>query len=146
MTRSKRMQPVADVAVRREREAAARLGECQRREQACAQRLEELQRYRDEYTRQFADGGSFSAARLRDYRTFLERLNQAIEQQGELLARVRRDCEAQRRRWLDLHGRAEALDKVVSRYRVEERAGEERREQKDLDQRTQSTRRSDGET
>ncbi len=146
MTRSKRMQPVADVAVRREREAAVRLGECQRREQACVQRLDELQRYRDEYTRQFADGGSLSAARLQDYRTFLGRLNQAIEQQGELLVRVRHDCEAQRRRWLDLHGRAEALGKVVSRYRVEERAGEERREQRDLDQRTQSTRRSDGET
>jgi flagellar FliJ protein len=146
MTRSKRMQPVADVAVRREREAAARLGECQQREQACVQRLEELQRYRDEYTRRFADGGSLSAARLCDYRTFLERLNQAIEQQGDLLARARRDCEAQRRRWLDLHGRAEALGKVVSRYRGEERAGQERREQQELDQRTQSTRRPDGET
>jgi len=146
VSRSTRMQPVAEVALRREREAAARLGECQRREQAGVQRLEELRRYRDEYTRQFAAGGSLGAARLRDYRAFLDRLNQAVEQQGELLLRVRRECETQRRRWLDLHGRAEALGKVVERYRVEERAGEERREQKELDQRTLSTGRSDGET
>ena len=134
MTRSKRMQPVVDVATRREREAAARLGEWQRRLEFTEQRLQELQQYRDDYTAQFAGGGSLSAARLQDYRVFLDRLNQAIEQQRALIERTRQDCEAQRRRWIDVHGRVQALAKVVSRYRGEERASADKHEQKEMDQ------------
>lgn len=135
MTRSKRMQPVVAVTANREREAARRLGELQQREQAAEQRLQELIHYREEYTRQFAEGGSLGAARLQDYRIFLGRLNQAVEQQQALVERARQDCAAQRARWMELHTRVQALDKVVSRYRDSERSDRDRREQKESDQR-----------
>lgn len=136
MTRSKRMQPVVEVTLQREREAAKRLSEAQQRLQAAEQRLEELARYRAEYSNQFADGGSLSAARLRDYRIFLDRLNQAVEQQRGLVARAQQDAESQRQRWLDMHTRVQALGKVVERYRDEERSHHERRLQKESDQHT----------
>lgn len=134
MTRSKRMQPVVNVTANRERDAAQRFGECQQRVQAAEQRLDELIRYREEYTRQFADGGSLNAARLQDYRLFLDRLNRAVEQQRGFLERARAECAVLRQRWLDLHTRAQALDKVVERYRGEERNDQERRDQKETDQ------------
>ncbi len=136
MTRSKRMQPVVDVTVQREREAAKRLGEAQQRVQAAEQRLDELVRYRDEYTQQFANGGSLTAARLRDYRVFLDRLNQAVEQQRTLLARAQQEAETHRQRWLDSRTRVQALGKVVERYRDQERSQHERRLQKESDQHT----------
>ena len=140
MTRSKRMQPVVDVTVQREREAAKRLGEAQERLQAAEQRLEELTRYREEYARQFAAGGTLGAARLRDYRVFLDRLNQAVEQQRGLLARARQEADTQRQRWLDMRTRVQALGKVVERYRDEERSHQERRLQKESDQHTLNVR------
>lgn len=134
MTRSKRMQPVVEVTVQREREAAKRLGEAQQRLASAQQRLEELTSYREEYTRQFAAGGSLSAARLRDYRMFLDRLNQAVEQQRGVLTRAQQEADTQRQRWLDMHTRVQALGKVVERYRDEERSHLERRLQKESDQ------------
>lgn len=140
MTRSKRMQPVVEVTVQREREAAKRLGEAQQRVQAAEQRLDELTRYRQEYTQQFAAGDSLTAARLQDYRVFLDRLNQAVEQQHAVLGRARQEADTQRQRWLDLHTRVQALGKVVERYRDEERSHHERRLQKESDQHTLNVR------
>jgi flagellar FliJ protein len=140
MTRSKRMQPVVEVTVQREREAAKRLGETQQRLQDAEQRLEELIRYREEYTQQFAAGDSLTAARLRDYRLFLDRLNQAVDQQRTLVARAQQEADAQRLRWLDMHTRVQALGKVVERYRDEERSHQERRLQKESDQHTLNVR------
>lgn len=140
MTRSKRMQPVVEVSVNREREAARRLGELQQREQAAEQRLQELIHYREEYTRQFAAGGSLGTARLQDYRIFLGRLNQAVEQQQVLVERAKQDCAAQRARWMELQTRVQALDKVVSRYRDSERGDQDRREQKESDQHAHNVR------
>lgn len=134
MTRSKRMQPVVNVTANREREAAKRLGECQQRIHAAEQRLAELIKYREEYTQQFASGGSLNTARLQDYRAFLNRLNQAVDQQGHQVAQVSHECEGLRQRWLALHVRAQALDKVVERYRGEERSEQDKREQKDSDE------------
>ncbi len=134
MTRSKRMQPVVNVTANREHEAAKRLGECQQRILAAEQRLGDLLQYREEYTQQFAAGVSLNTARLQDYRVFLERLNQAVDQQRHQVIQVSHECEGLRQRWLALHVRAQALDKVVERYRGEERSEQDKREQKDSDE------------
>jgi flagellar FliJ protein len=134
MIRSKRMQPVVNVTANREREAAQRLGEGQQRVQAAEQRLEDLIHYREEYTQQFASGGSLNTARLQDYRIFLDRLNQAVDQQHQQVTLARQECAGLRQRWMALHTRAQALDKVVERYRGEERSDQEKRDQKESDQ------------
>ena len=134
MTRSKRMQPVVNVTANREREAAQRLGECQQRAQAAEQRLAELVHYREEYTQQFASGGSLNTARLQDYRIFLDRLNQAVDQQRHQVTLAQQECAGLRQRWMTLHTRAQALDKVVERYRGEERNEQDKRDQKETDQ------------
>ena len=137
MTRSKRMQSVVDVTVNGERKAARRLGDLQQRLLAAEQRYAELLRYREDYTQQFANGGSLTVARLQDYRIFLDRLNQAVDQQQQAVVRAQQDCEKQRQCWMEIRSRVQALGKVVTRYRVEERSDTERREQKESDAQSQ---------
>jgi flagellar FliJ protein len=54
--------------------------------------------------------------------------------------RARQDCAKQRQRWMEIHTRVQALGKVVTRYRDEERSDNDRREQKDSDAQSQHSR------
>ena len=139
MTRSKRMNPVVKVAESREQAAARILGEAQQQLTRQEQRLDELMAYRDQYSQQFqqSSGMGMGVARLQDYRVFLARLNEAIEQQKQVIVRCRQDCERQRCHWLSSRTRTQALGKVVERYQREERRAVERREQHDSDERAQ---------
>ncbi len=139
MTRSKRMKPVVKVAEGREQAAARVMGEAQRQLQAQEDKLQELITYRAQYTEQFqvSGGAGLGAARLQDYRVFLSRLNQAIEQQHVRIAQCQQDCERQRSNWMATRTRSQALDKVVERYQREERRADDRREQNETDERAQ---------
>lgn len=136
MTRSKRIKPVVDVAERREQEQARHLGAAQTELQQHRHKLEQLIQYRDEYARQFENTGNngLSVARLQDYRVFLNRLNQAIEQQKDVIRQAEQACEQQRQRWLDSRTRAQALDKVADRYQREEAQSRERQAQIETDE------------
>ena len=140
MTRSKRMQPVQQLAQSREKQAAQRFGESQQYLQAQQAKLEELRAYRDQYTRDFeASGGAgLGAARMRDYRIFLNRLSEAIRQQEAVIAQCCAQHQQSRQRWLDSRGRSRALEKLVDQYRQEEHKSQDRKEQKEQDDRTQS--------
>jgi flagellar FliJ protein len=143
MTRSKRMTPVVKVAENREQAAARLLGAAQQQLAAQQRKLEELATYRDQYSQEFQlrSGQGMGVARLQDYRVFLARLNQAIEQQQRVVARCEQDCERQRRYWMATRSRTQALDKVVDRYRREEHLASERREQHESDEHSQRIRR-----
>jgi len=139
MTKSKRMQPVARVAEQRERKAAVEMAEFRRFLDAQQTRLDELNNYRNDYARTFeqAGRGGMDAARMADYRRILARLNDAIAYQEQRLVSLHNDYEQVRRRWTDTRTRAAALDKVMERYREEERREGDRREQGESDERAQ---------
>ena len=139
MTRSKRMQPVQQLAQSREQKAVQKLGQSQQYLQAQQARLEELRAYRDQYAREFeASGGAgLGATRMHDYRIFLNRLGEAIHQQETLIAQCCARHEQTRRQWLESRGQSQAVDKLVDRYRLEEGKQLERTEQKEQDDRAQ---------
>ncbi len=139
MTRSKRMQPVQRVAHGREQDAMQKLGQSQQFLDAQKARLEELRAYREQYSRDFAASGEsgLGASRLRDYRAFLGRLGQAIQQQEALVARYQSQHEQTRQLWVESRSHSQAIDKVVDRYRQQERQQQERREQLEHDERAQ---------
>ncbi|RMG30704.1 MAG: flagellar export protein FliJ [Gammaproteobacteria bacterium] len=134
MKRSRRFLPVVEQARRREQEAARRLGEAQARWRQAEAQLRQLAAYRDEYAKRLETCGTVAAARLRDYLCFLERLNQAIDQQRALLERLEGEVEARRETWQGLHARRRALDRVREGYLREERREAERRDQRRLDE------------
>jgi flagellar protein FliJ len=130
MTRSKRMQPVVDVARKRQEDAARQMGERQRDLDAQIARLEELNTYRAEYARRFEEGAeSMTGVGVRDYRLFLTRLNQAIEEQARRVERARLELARSRSEWTASRIRSDAIDKAVDRFRQDESCLEQRREQ-----------------
>src|SRR5690606_27168216 len=125
MTRSKRMQPVADVARNRQQNAARRLGDCQRDLEAQITRLDELNSYRSEYARRFEQGAeAMTGMNIRDYRLFLSRLNQAIEEQARRVEQARQEVERSRGQWTASRIHSDAIDKVMGRLESDERRRE----------------------
>lgn len=139
MTRSERMKPITQVAGSRERDAARVLGESQRRLAEVETKLNELTAYRDEYVARLKrEGGNGMASRsVLDYQIFLSRLNEAIAYQHGRVSQARREVEQKRALWQASRTQSMALDKVVERYQGDERRAAERREQKELDDRSQ---------
>ena len=137
MTRSKRMQPVQRVAQNREQNAVQKLGQSQQNLDAQQARLEELRAYRDQYARDFerSGGSGLDATRIQDYRVFLNRLGEAIRQQETLLEQFCSQHEQTRQQWVETRTHSQAIDKVVHRYRRDERRQLERKEQQEQDER-----------
>jgi flagellar FliJ protein len=133
------MQPVQRVAHGREQDAMQKLGQSQQFLDAQQARLEELRAYREQYSRDFAASGEsgLAASRLRDFRAFLGRLSEAIQQQEALVARYRSQHEQTRQLWIESRSHSQAIDKVVDRYRQQERQRQDRREQLEQDERAQ---------
>jgi flagellar FliJ protein len=136
MVRSKRIQPIVDLAENRQMDAARKLGQSRKVLERHQQRLTELVAYREEYSRHFDQGfkGGMGVMKLNEYRSFLSRLDEAIGQQRELVEQARRDCDHSRQGWLQTRTRSQALDKVKERYLGEERREAERVEQKITDE------------
>jgi flagellar protein FliJ len=139
MTKSQRMQPLTRVATSRERTAAKELAEYRRALSAAEAKHSELVTYREEYSQQLqkSGGSGIDAQRMRDYRLFLARLNEAIGHQQVSVERQRREYERMRRLWSEARVRSKSLDKVVERYRKEENITAEKREQAESDERSQ---------
>lgn len=137
--RSRRMEPVVQVAHERQQSAARRLGDRQRALDSHLHRLEELESFQQEYLRRFdADtGGGMSAISIRDYRLFLSRINEAIEQQTHMIEIARKELEASRHQWMQTKIKSDAINKAVDRFRKEEQDIRERREQHENDERCQ---------
>ncbi|SEQ18201.1 flagellar FliJ protein [Ectothiorhodospira magna] len=146
VTRSKRMEPVLQVADGRQQQAAQRLGQSQQTLDERLNRLEELSSYRDEYALHFESrsGLGMTALSARDYRLFLHRLNEAIEQQARLVETARRELETSRGHWVEARGKTTALNRVVEQFQREELRQQDRREQFEQDDRSGRVSRSIG--
>jgi flagellar FliJ protein len=130
------MQPVQRVAQSREQTAVRKLGQSQQHLAAQKARLEELRTYRDQYAKAFETSGGegLSAARMRDYRLFLERLNEAIRQQEAIIAQGAAQHEQRREEWVKTRSHSQAVEKAVDRYRREEDRQQQKVEQKEQDE------------
>lgn len=139
MSKSKRLAPVIKFSNSREREAAKELAKYKDVLGEQQDSLNALLAYRNEYRRRFHSGNEHGvdAGKLRDYRVFLGRLADAINQQQQRVYRAQADYQEQRRRWLASREKQRALDKVLVRYRRQELAREERQEQEENDDRAQ---------
>jgi flagellar protein FliJ len=137
-SRSDRLQPAVEQAQRRQKDALQRMADHQQKLAHAEQQWEELKRYRQDYS--LGDGGMTVSALL-NRQQFVERIDQAILQQGRLVERLQRQVEAARERWLQAHARENALGGVVERFRKQEQQHEQRLEQADVDERMQHRRR-----
>ncbi len=110
------------------------MGEAGRKVTELERQLEQLQAYRDEYVRNSTQAnGAMDAVKLQNYRSFLNRLGEALNQHHKSLDNARKEFEKRRTQWSEKRVEAESLHRVVERLRKEEQHAADRREQREGD-------------
>jgi flagellar export protein FliJ len=97
--------------------------------------LQQLQAYRDEYVRNSTQsGGAIDAVKLQNYRSFLDRLGEAMRQHEKNLEAARAEYERRRSVWSEKRIEAESLGRAVERFKKEEQRAADAREQREGDE------------
>jgi flagellar protein FliJ len=134
MMKSKRFEPIQEIASSSANELSGAMAEAGRRVADLERQLEQLKSYRDEYVRNSAqNGAAMDAVKLQNYRSFLDRLGEALRQHSKNLDIARAEYEKRRVKWSEKRIEAESLGRAVERFRTEERYAAERREQREGD-------------
>jgi flagellar protein FliJ len=134
MTKSKRFEPIRQIASSSADALSRAMADAARRVADLERQLEQLESYRAEYMQSSAStGASIDAVKLQNYRSFLDRLGDAKLQHQKNLDAARAEFEKRRALWSEKRVEAESLGRVVERFRKEERAAEDRKEQREGD-------------
>ncbi|MEW8663729.1 MAG: flagellar export protein FliJ [Candidatus Thiodiazotropha sp.] len=139
MSPSKRLKPVQRFAHSKEQKAARIMGQARKNLRQEEAKLEQLKQYHQEYLERFKQmaGEGMSATQLQEYRAFLAKLDEAIDQQQEVVATSIDNHTSSKRVWKKNHSRSQALNMAVDRFREQEQKIADRREQKESDERSQ---------
>jgi len=141
MKRSKRIQPLKNLASRHEQQAARVLGQSRSQLGQKQSRLQELFAYREEYQQRFrreAENG-IAGSQLQAYQTFMQQLDEAIRQQRVQVEQAEQACNTVATQWRETHVRTQALDKTIQRFRAQENQQAEKRIQREADDRVSRT-------
>lgn len=134
---SKRLLAIQRLIEKKERDAAARFAARRQARDRARARLEELDGYHRDYLERYRmailQGGA--SARLREYRAFIDRLEQAITEQRRILAHEDEHCSQAKQAWSEQHTQVQAVGKVIERKQADEHREEGRREQRLIDDR-----------
>jgi flagellar protein FliJ len=134
MTKSKRFEPIQEIAATSAKDLSLAMAEAARKVADLERQLQQLQSYRDDYVRNSAPGSVVvDAVKLQNYRTFLDRLGEALRQQTKALEIARAEYEKRRAAWSEKRIEAESLGRAVDRFRKEEQHAADRREQREGD-------------
>jgi flagellar protein FliJ len=134
MTKSKRFQPIQEIASTSAQDSSRAMGEAGRKVADLERQLQQLQTYRDDYVRNSTQGAAaVDAVKLQNYRTFLDRLSEALRQHSRLLDDARAEYERRRAAWSEKRIEAESIGRAVDRFRKEEQHAADRREQREGD-------------
>ena len=134
MQRSERMQSLVKLALNEENDAAKELAEAISNVEKQQSGLQELLDYRDDYTKKFHATTNTNALGMQQFSSFVAQLNQGIEHQKLVMIQVSQLVDEKRQKWIELHNRTRALDKVVEKYAKQEDMTKEKLEQKMLDE------------
>lgn len=135
MSRSKRLQPVIDLAEQKSKAGLQAVAYMQKRIAEEEEKLAQLKNCRDEY--RFSDNGkkpSFNAYYLKSYADFTGNLELAMEQQTGQIATVKGQLAQVRKHWLLLDAKYKGLLKTQASIAVRERQDQAIKEQKQQDE------------
>src|SRR6202522_2389996 len=134
MMKSKRFEPIQQIASTSAMDLSRAMGDAGRKVAELERQLEQLQSYRDEYVRNSTQSaGAMNAVQLQNYRSFLDRLGEALRQHLKNLDAARAEYDKRRVLWSEKRIEAESLGRVVDRFRKEEQHAADRREQREGD-------------
>jgi flagellar export protein FliJ len=135
MMKSKRFEPIRQIASTSAKDLSRAMAEAGRKVTDLERQLQQLQAYRDEYVANSTQsGGAIDAVKLQNYRSFLERLGEAMRQHQKSLEAARAEYEKRRAIWSEKRIEAESLGRAVDRFKKEEQRAADAREQRDGDE------------
>lgn len=139
MTRSERLNPVHRLAEEKENTAAQAFGTSQSQLQESSNRLAELMSYRDDYRNRLREATEhgIDARALREYQSFLKRLDQAIQQQQRMVTQGESEVARTRQGWLEERANTKSLSNLIGKIKTQEDRVSDRAEQLDSDERAQ---------
>jgi flagellar FliJ protein len=134
MQKSKRFEPIREIVSTSAKELSRAMNEAGLKVTELERQLAQLQSYRDEYVRNSTQSsGAIDAVKLQNYRTFLDRLGEALRQHLKKLDTARAEYDRRRALWSEKRTEAETLGRAVERFRKEEQHAADRREQREVD-------------
>jgi flagellar protein FliJ len=134
MMKSKRFEPIQEIAATSANDLSRAMAEAGRKVADMERQLGQLQSYRDEYVRNSTQSaGAIDAVKLQNYRSFLDRLGEALNQHLKSLDTARKEFEKRRAQWSEKRTEAETLNRVIDRFRKEEQYAADGREQREGD-------------
>ncbi len=130
------LQTVLDLMQRRADEATQQLARLIAAEQDAKTKLQLLADYREEYARRFQASAQegLTPQQWRNFQDFLARLDDAIAQQRDVVARSRNNTVAGQQAWQAQQVKLKAMDTLSSRHQQSETRKELRQEQKLVDE------------
>jgi flagellar export protein FliJ len=134
MMKSKRFEPIREIASTSAKDLSRAMGEAARKVADLERQFEQLQSYRDEYARNSQSPAAIDAVKLQNYRSFLDRLGEALRLHLKNLDTARAEYERRRALWSEKRIEAESLSRVVDRFRKEEQHAADQREQHEGDE------------
>src|ERR1700736_5862351 len=138
MIKSKRFEPIREIASTSAKDLSLAMSEAGRKVADLERQLEQLQSYRDEYLRNSSQSAAATdVVKLQNYRSFLDRLGEALRQHLKSLETARSEYERRRALWSEKRIEAESLSRAVDRFRKEEQHVADRREQHEGDEAAQ---------
>ncbi|MFT4613164.1 MAG: flagellar FliJ protein [Bacteroidia bacterium] len=137
-----KMDKVAAVAKIAEQKSARELSLQQQGHQQKCDQFEQLVEFREGYELTLSEKASkgMSAKQLQDYRLFLGRLSQAIEQQTRDVHESEKSLAMMRAQWISTSQRHSALDHLVDERHREQVKIREKVEQNESDEHTMNRR------
>ncbi len=135
-SKSRRMQPVNQLAEQQEQQSARIYGQCLAQVRELENQLQKLYSYRAGYNQQMIDMSKqgVGSHRLQDTLVFMSNLNQSIEGLLRQIQQQKKVCDEKKQHWLQKHTRTKIYTKVTQRYIVEEQIVQNKNEQKQLDE------------
>ncbi len=133
--RSQRLTPIAKLAGQDGQRAAAVLSASRGVLVDQQARLEQLYAYREDYLRRLAElrATGMGAHQLKDFRVFLQRLEDGIADARGRLEDARKDVHGHEQVWQSKRTHSLALEKVIHRRRGEEQRSRRRQDQRRAD-------------
>lgn len=136
MTRPFPLQTVLELMQARADEATQQLARLIASERDAKSKLDMLQQYRDEYATRFREAAQQGITQIQwqNYQDFLNRLDDAIEQQRRNVAQQERNTASGQINWQQQRKNLKAIDTLSDRHLSRETARELKRDQKAQDE------------
>ena len=130
------LQTLLDIAQLRVDGESRKLTALKQDWQSAEEKLQTLLRSRAEYEKRFKHSGGqgMPAGALREYRTFLNRLDQTIAEQRRAIVAKKDLWETNRREWLEHRRKHKAFDTLSQRHSARESRLDVHTEQRDHDE------------